>query len=320
MNSLIHSHSLVTESTHQSSYVWTNFSVIPFNELLISWNSLRPAKGHYVILSRVLMENKWSPWLLYAVWGHNAQFSFHDTTSAAPVRSFQDQVELHDDKVATGFSIRIEACHGASLKNFHVLYASTTNLDALLLESPPPETHFTSLPVPKISQLGLSHPRCKSLCSPTSTTSVIQFHNPHHPICPLKFSQCVYDSGFDIYGNWSFNIAQAYVELGDAWKCFYGRMIDKKWLFRALKNGMPLVISIKGTLTESFVPYTNGHLLVIKGYNANTQEVLCMDPAFPSNDQTEKAYAWKELISAWKNRHYLTYFFLPTSIESLSIK
>jgi len=308
--SIVNFYSLPPQAQKKTNHIWTVSCSIPFNEMLISWNALRPSSGHYVILSRVLINNQWSPWLLYAVWGSQEQFSFHDSHPSSPVRSFQDQVEILDNQLATGFCIRVEACNGANLENFYDLYASTSNIGTPWPTYSAPH-HSISLPVPKISQLCLPHPRSRSFCSPTSTTAVIQHLLSHHQLCPMQFANQVYDAGFDIYGNWSFNVAQAFVELGSEWHCFCARMPHIEWLWRSLQNKWPVVISIKGSLPRTFLPYKEGHLIVIRGFDAKTKQFLCMDPAFPSNDQTEVVYPWQELMQVWQNRHYLTYFFLP---------
>lgn len=311
LNPLIHTQSLHLDSLDQRSYTWTKSQLEPFDELLISWNALRPLIGHYVILCRLLIEDQWSSWLLHAVWGSQEQFSFHDAPQLAPFHSFQDQVELLNGKVATGYSIRVEACRGATLENFYHLYASTSHLKSSPPSWSPSLRSYSALPVPKISQFCLMHPRARSFCSPTSTTAVVQYLLSYQKVDPLQFARQVYDAGFDIYGHWSFNIAQAFVELGPQWQCFYTRMKQIEWLWLSLEHGFPVVISVKGHLPGTILPYSSGHLIVIKGYNAATQQFLCMDPAFPSNDQTETAYPWQALMQAWEKRHYLTYFFFP---------
>jgi hypothetical protein len=84
-----------------------------------------------------------------------------------------------------------------------------------------------------------------------------------------------------------------------------------EWLWYSLKQGRPVVVSLKGSLPGTLLPYTSGHLIVIKGYDAATQHFLCMDPAFPSDEQTDVAYPWQALMQAWENRHYLAYLFIP---------
>lgn len=300
-------HRLSFSDSKQTSYSWVSPNSCPFDELLISWNADRPLKGHYVILSSVLIQNQWTPWLLYAVWGSHDQYSFHDTTLHAPVHSFQDQVEILEGE-ATGFRIRIEACGGATLDRFYTLYASISIVKLIKpIWSPPPHSYFPSSPMPGISQLCLPHPRAKSLCSPTSTTALIRHALNQHSLNPLHFAERIYDAGFDIYGNWSFNIAQAFVELGIQWQCFCARLTR----FAQLWDSLPIIASIKGSLRGSMTKYSQGHLIVIEGYDREKREFLCMDPAFPSDEQTTVAYQEEELKQAWENRGYLAYFIRP---------
>ncbi len=303
-------HHLVLKNLGQKSYIWTVSPISPFDELLISWNAERPLKGHYVILASVYID-QWSPWLLYASWGSHCQYSFHDILPNLPVHTFQDQIELLEGRIGTKYRIRVESCEGAMLTNFYTLYACTSRIKSLKSPSLPFLKPSLSLPVPGLSQLSLPHPRAASLCSPTATSAIIRYLCTSSPLNPLNFAQQVYDAGFDIYGNWSFNVAQAFVELGRKWQCWYARATGFEEIWNYLHRGLPVVISIKGNLTRGTLPYKNGHLIVIKGYDAQTNQILCMDPAFPSDDQTHVCYFWEELMEAWENRHYLTYFFSP---------
>ncbi len=304
----MHFHFLSPQTIQQKNYIWEVSNINAFDELLISWNAYRPSHGHYTILSRVLIKERWSSWLLYAVWGSKEQFSFHDFDKKMPVCSFQDQLEVLNGETASGFSIRLETCGGASLHRVRSLHACTSranNFPSISL----PLCSYTALKVPKISQFCFPHPRSHSLCSPISTTAVIRYLLPKSRFNPLSFANQVYDAGFDIYGNWPFNVAQAFVELGDDWLCFCCRLTQFNWFWQNLKKGIPVVISIKGSIPGAPFPYLNGHLIVIKGYHAMNQQFSCIDPAFPSNDQTEIFYPCKNLIEAWKNRRYLTYLF-----------
>lgn len=307
-------HFLVRQPAGQKSYTWTMPSVPHFNELLISWNATRPAQGQYVILASVFLQ-QWSPWLLYAVWGSREQYSFHDTTLHAPVHTFQDQVELLEGQEATGFRIRVEACAGADLDQFSSLYACTTKLNAPKSMLHPPSIPSFELPIQGLSQQCLMHPRSTSLCSPTSAASVIHFLSGFPSPHPLDFAENVYDSGFDIYGNWSFNTAQMFAELGPLWTCYCARMKNFESTLKILKQGFPVILSIKGCLTGSVKPYANGHLIAVRGYDAPTQKVLCMDPAFKTNEETLKAYSFDELMQAWGNRHHLAYVILPNILR-----
>lgn len=309
---IIKKHSILLQTSQQTSYTWLVPHIRSFDELIISWNANRPLIGHYVILSSVYIANQWSPWLLYAVWGAQYQFSFYDSTSKAPVHSFQDQIQLHEGKTAEGFRIRIEACGGANLEKFYTIYSCCSSILELrqIRESSDLQGSF-HLPMQGLSQMCLNHPRSMSLCSPTSTTAAIHFVLNNQRLDPLEFAHRVYDAGFDIYGNWSFNVAQAFIELNSQWHCFCARVSGFQKILQYLKEELPIVVSIKGNLTGSFTSYPNGHLIVVRGYDSFSHRLLCMDPAFPSDNQTLRAYPWEEFMQAWEQRGYLAYFFLP---------
>jgi hypothetical protein len=308
---VIKQHSLKLQSSEQRSYTWFVPKVKSFDELLLSWNAVRPVRGHYVILCSVYVQNHWSSWLLYAVWGTHHQYSFHDTSSQDLVHSFQDQIQIIEGQIATGFRIRIEACDGATLENFYTLYACCSFLKSFKFSSFQPLYSSLVLPIRGLSQLCLNHPRTASFCSPSSTTAVIQYVFPDKYPSPLQFAKNVYDAGFNIYGNWSFNTAQAFVELGLQWQCLCARAEGFETIWYYLKRGLPVIVSLKGVLRGSQRPYLNGHLMVIKGYDALSQQILCMDPAFLSDELTSMRYDWREFMQAWQRHHYIAYFFFP---------
>lgn len=304
-NPLVTEHLLTKQMPEVKSYTWTHPVIQPFDELLLSWNAQRPSKGHYVILVS-LLHRLWSPWLLYAVWGSQEQYSFHDTTSESPVRTFQDQVEMLDKQQASGFRIRVEACEGANLDPFISLFACTSSIHAPKKQVSPVRASY-ALPVKGISQFCLTHPRATSLCSPTSATAVIHYLSGSSKLSPMKFAQNVYDAGFDIYGNWPFSAAQSYVELGPHWRSYCARLAGFDKVLSLVNQGFPVTVSVKGPLSGSLTPYSSGHLLVVTGYQAQTESVLCMDPAYSSDEKTSVAYPLQEFIHAWEKRHNLAY-------------
>lgn len=302
----------------KKDYLWFVPKVNEYDELIISWNADRPVKGHYVIQVSVNIGEKWSPWLLYAVWGDRFQYSFQDYANSALVRSYQDQIQLLDGNFAKGFQIRIQAYAGATLDHFYRLYACTSNLQNFKVDTTPPFHSSILLPLTGVSQLSLNHPRNKSLCSPSSTTSCLHYLLGNKNLNALIFAKKVHDSAFDIYGNWPFNTAQAFVELGFQWLCFCRRLPSFSLIQETINQGFPVVTSIKGMMTGSFLSYTTGHLVALKGYNAGSQQIICMDPAFPTTIQTCINYPWEEFINSWKNRQCLAYFFINKNHLDLS--
>jgi hypothetical protein len=308
---IIKGHSLPPHAARQTSYTWSVPRIKSFDDLLLSWNADRPQEGHFIISSSLFTQNQWSPWLLYAVWGAQSQYSFLDTAGDAPVHSFQDQIELLENEIATGFRIRIEACDGATLENFYHIYACASLLKAPQPTWSPPIHSLPSLPMQGLSQMCLDHPRKDNLCSPAATTTAVRYLLSGKELDPLKFAKNVYDAKFDIYCNWPFNVAQAFVELGPQWQCFCARSAGFEMISQHLTKNLPVVVSLKKKATRRRMPSSNNHQLVVRGYDASTKRVLCIDPAFPSDEQTMTGFKWEEFMQAWSEKSYLGYFFLP---------
>jgi hypothetical protein len=285
---------------------WREDNLPPFTELMISWNAPRPVEGKYRIYVSV-KTNDWSPYLLYALWGSEGQTSFKETVCENTISVYQDALEITGTKKATGFQIKIVSEGDASIDCIHGLHVYT-NSDA----SQEIEQTFSSpvyLPVAGLSQITLKHARCTDLCSPTSTTAIVRYLSKNPNIDPILFATGAWDAGFDIYGNWVFNVAQAATELGPAWNCWVERLKGFDAICGYLHRGTPVIVSIRGPLPGSAKPYAKGHLVAVIGYDPEHKKVICMDPAFPSDDQTIVRYDSTDFIQAWGRRGNTAYVF-----------
>lgn len=271
-------------------------NIAPFDEFILTWNGNRPTNGLIKFFVRLKTEH-WSPFLLYATWGPTTQSSF---SSEGDVRVHQDVVKTK--LPATGFEVKIV---GADPKDFrfHVdvnqeksLRNNFKNLSSIRLD------------VPGLSQRILDHPRALDLCSPTSTAAVVHYFTKQ-PIDPVQFAKGVWDEGFDIYGNWVLNCAHASSLLGGDWNCWVQRLQGIEDLHGRLLTNTPVIVSVRGPLVGSALPYAKGHLLVVTGYDATNQRVLCMDPAFLTNQQTTISYPILDFIEAWNRRGFISYVF-----------
>ena len=121
-------------------------------------------------------------------------------------------------------------------------------------------------------------------------------------IDPQVIAQNVWDSGFDIFGNWVFNVAQASTFLCPQWSCWVERLEGFDRIYHSLSQGAPVIVSVRGPLSGSAQPYAQGHLLAVIGYDALSQKVKCMDPAFPTDYQTHVSYDLEDLIQEWSRR------------------
>lgn len=293
---------------HQNTIepIWQKESLAPFNELIFSWNADRPKEGKYHFFVSAKTKN-WSPWLLYATWGEGGQKSFSNTAENAPIRVYQDALEILDENLATGFQIKIVTEGNASLDQIHHLHVYTNS------EEPEEGTssfdEFIHLPVPGLSQMVLSHPRHKDLCSPTSTTAVTRYLSQKDALDPIEFALESWDGGFDIFGNWIFNVATSATKLGKNWSAWVERLSGFSGIYERLKQGTPVVVSVRSPLPGSAMTYSKGHLIAVIGYDPSEKKVICMDPAFPSNEETFVRYDLSDFIQAWSRRGKIAYVF-----------
>jgi cell wall-associated NlpC family hydrolase len=273
----------------------------PFDELILSWNADRPATGDYEIYVSVKIDSDWSPWHLYASWGADGQSSFLSSI---------DTFDLPQGQKATGFQIKTVPAEG--IRSLHVYTNGTKVTEAQQNIS---YTIPVALSVAGFSQMALDHERANALCSPTSTAAVVHYLTNNPQINALDFAKKVWDRGCDIFGNWPFNVAQAAAELGPSWQCWVERLDGFDEIYRRLHQGTPVVVSIRGPLPGSALPYAQGHLIAVVGYDPEQQQVLCMDPAFPSDKETRVSYDLSDFIQAWNRRGRIAYIFAKKPID-----
>jgi len=288
---------------------WKEENVPPFDELMLSWNAKRPLDGKYSFYVSVKIADRWSPWLLYATWGSDGQSSFKIEAEDFPVRVYQDAFEVLEENKATGFKVKIISEGDNTLNEVYSLHVYT-NSDKV--QEPKPVISAKKpvhLKVQGLSQMKLNHIRYADLCSPTSTSAVVRYLLSSMDIDPVNFAQSSWDGGFDIFGNWVFNVVHASSILGPNWDCWVERLSGFDDIYKRLQQKTPVVVSIRGPIQGSAQPYSKGHLLVVTGYNPLEKRVICMDPAFSSDDQTEVSYDLSEFVQAWCRRGRVAYIF-----------
>ena len=283
-----------------------HFTPFPFNELILSWNGFRPKMGHWTIYIGLyrIHSFSWSPYLKYATWGATFQKTFQESTPN--IHSHQDVVSAKN--YANGFRYKIVAEEGATLETLQQIHVFCTDTNQPLLQKLPASSYSLKGIFPH-SQMTLAHPRHRDLCSPTSTAAAINFLLRQKTVDPLQIAEQVHDSGFDIYGNWILNTAAAYEVLGGKYETYVARLTNFCAIHNHLKKNRPVIVSVKGTLPGAKVPYPNGHLMLIVGYDHEKRQVLCMDPRFDTEEETLVSYPIEAFLEAWGARRNLAYVF-----------
>jgi hypothetical protein len=297
---------------HRSAYTreWTQENLPPFDELIVSWNAARPAKGNYHIYVSAKVD-QWSEWLPYATWGQDGQSSFSQPSSDGTMRVYQDVLGILGGKKATGFRIKIEMEGRICPCQFYGTHVYTNSDAALEIKQGVSFGDPVYVPVAGLSQMMLNHPRCRDLCSPTSTIAVVRYLTKNGSIDPVRFALDSWDRGFDIFGNWVLNVAEASATLGSSWQAWVERLSGFDAIYRMLAQKTPVVVSVRGPLSGSALPYEKGHLMAVIGYDPVQQKVICMDPAFPIDQQTQVQYDLSDFVQAWNRRGRIAYVFSP---------
>jgi hypothetical protein len=292
------------------SYTWEEQEVADFDELIISWNLLRPQYGEFKFLVSVKIQEIWTSWFPYASWGANGQKGGDIRGVNVPLYIDQDIVSIRDKHKANGFRIRLEASEGAFLDECYAIHACASSIEEFRPDHHSFKVRYNiDLKLPLMSQMQLSHPRCRDMCSAVATSSAVSYLLNKNRIDPIFFALQSRDEAFDIFGNWSLNTAHASAVLGKNWNCWVQRLNSFDDIYERLLANTPVVVSVKGPLKGSALPYSQGHLLAVKGYRNKDQQVLCMDPAFSVDSETDASYDLDEFLAAWARRQNIAYLF-----------
>lgn len=292
---------------------WRKKTPMPFSELILSWNASRPQKGTFSFYANI-RHHSWSGWKKIAEWGKNGQKTFGNTKNRY-VHAKHVRVEMQKRRVGFSYQIKVVARKGADLRRLKALFVNISNEQDFRTEK-----RFFSLPsvkidnVPEQCQYNLAHTRNKDLCSPTSLSMITQhFINKYKLAQPKKalddhsvqFADRVRDQSLNIYGNWLFNVAQAYNATRGNVLYRVERLNNFESLYSYLRREVPIAVSIRGKLKDVPWSYKNGHFIVVIGWNKEKQRIICLDPAFRSNMVRE--YRIKDFLKAWGKSRNLSY-------------
>ncbi|WP_395855062.1 peptidase C39 family protein [Cystobacter fuscus] len=179
----------------------------------------------------------------------------------------------------------------------------------------------TVLEVPGRSQM-LYPPNGGAWCSPTSVSMLLAYWSHRLGQDALQVSvpvaaASVHDAVYAGTGNWPFNTAYASALAGGVLHGLVARFDTFTQVERLIAQGIPVSISVayeRGELTGSPVPRSDGHLLVVKGFTPQG-DVVCNDPAFPSDDTVSVTYRREELLRAWNHSRRSAYLLWPAGTE-----
>ena len=294
---------VVGEAT--SPEISTSFS---FTEAIASWNASTPTGSWMEVQFRANYGSHWSKWYILGIWAadystiqrHSVR-SQGDTDGFVAVDTF---VSSNKKETANAFQLKIR------------LFSAITNVTpvvrnaSLAYSTSAPKSASASAGNPALWNHVLNVPQCSQMvypdggevwCSPTSTSMVLAYWDGYTGPCEPRVRAAVdgvYDWIYDGHGNWPFNTAYA-ATFGN--EGYVARFTNLEQVEKFIHAGVPVIASIawkKGELTGSSVESTNGHLLVVVGFDAAGNPVV-NDPAFASDAEVRSIYQRSEFETLW---------------------
>jgi len=300
-----------------------------YKDAIASWNATTPAGSWVEVQFRAQYGTRWSKWFVLGIWAADtstvARHSVNaqgDTDGLVATDTF---VSSNKKETTNKFQLKLRlfSANGSALPS--VQNAS------LAYSTEPPKSAGVSAGNPALWGKVLDVPECSQMvypdggevwCSPTSTSMVLGYLN--HDTGPCEPRVCaavkgVYDWVYNGHGNWPFNTAYA-ATFG--YEGYVARLTSLAKAEEFIAAGIPVIMSIawgKGDLTGSGVDSTNGHLLVLVGFDASGNPII-NDPASPTNDTVQRTYLRSEFEPLWLEASGGTVYLIypsSTSVPSL---
>jgi hypothetical protein len=294
---------LVGEAT--SPEISTAFN---FNEAIASWNATTPAGSWVEIQFRAQYSTRWSKWYILGIWASDdSTIRRHSVQSQGDSDGFVavDTFVSSNKKETTNkfqFKLRLFSVDGSAVpivQNASMAY-STAAPKRAGVSAGNPASWNTLIDIPECSQM--VYPDGGEVwCSPTSTSMVLGYLTSDTGPCEPRVRAAVegvYDWIYDGHGNWPFNTAYA-ATFG--YEGYVARFTSLAKAEEFVKAGVPVIMSIawgKGELTGADIESTNGHLLVLVGFDAEGNLII-NDPASPANETVRRTYLRSEFEPLW---------------------
>ena len=279
-----------------------------FTELIPSWNAVTPAGSSLSLEVRVKGARGWTRWYSFGTWmSAEGRSSLNGQKDASGTLN-TDTLSLQSP--ATAYQYRA-TLHGPVQLS---LLAFTTSREG---RTPPKASDQAAwgkvLEVPQRSQM--IYPGGGEVwCSPTSTSMILAYWGIQ--VTVPQAAKATYDRAYDGTGNWPFNTAYA-GSLG--LKAFVARLPDLSAAERYIQAGLPLAVSLgwkKGELPGAAVPSSNGHLMVLVGFDRAGNPVL-NDPAAPSDDTVRRSYPRAAFERLWQEHSGGTVYVMAPADRTL---
>ena len=266
-------------------------------KIVVSWNT-DTQEGVYVEVFIRTNQKSWSPWMTYGKWCNGYNLGSQDKQVYGDVGIYID--EINSDVNINSCQVKVVLSREDAWKTVKVrdLFIVTEEIKTSgYLEIP-----NIDLEVPMISQM-LIHDIGNIACSPTALNMILNYYGCD--IQTLDVAKGCYDTGSNIYGNWTYNMAFA-SECG--FEAYVDYCYDIRKLTFYIKRGIPIVASVRTDeiITGAPQAYPEGHLLVVRGFLQEDESyVIVNDPASKTEEDVKRYYKLEEFLKIWKHVIYV---------------
>jgi hypothetical protein len=281
---------------------------ITFTETIASWNVDTPSGTWVETLVRAELGDRWTKWYNLGIWAadtstverHSVRLQ-GDTDAYVAVDTL---IVTNQNDLLKGYQLmlRLFSADGAavpSVRNASITFSETPSEPTALIPGIP-ERWDRVLMVPECSQM--VYPDGGIVwCSPTSTSMVLAYWLDDSGPCEPRVRAAVagvYDWLYDGHGNWPFNTAYAAIY---GLEGYVVRLTSLAQTEEWIEAGVPVIVSLAwgpGELTGAPLSSSNGHLMVLVGFDASGNPVV-NDPAAPSDATVRRTYIRDEFESLW---------------------
>jgi hypothetical protein len=283
-------------------------TVFDYKEAIASWNSTTPAGSWVEVQFRAQYGTRWSKWYVLGIWAsddsavkrHSVRLQ-GDSDGFVAVDTF---VSSNKKETTNKFQLKlllfsVDGSSVPSVQNTSVAYSTSAPKEASVSAGNPAKWN-TLLDVPECSQMVYADGG-EVWCSPTSTSMVLAYLDNYVGACEPRVRAAVegvYDWIYDGHGNWPFNTAYAAAQ---GYEAYVARFTSLAKAEEYVAAGVPVIMSIawgKGDLTGADIESTNGHLLVLVGFDSSGNPIV-NDPASPDDVSVQKTYLRSEFEPLW---------------------
>lgn len=319
-------------------------AVAPFDQAIVSWAADTPPGAWLQAHLRVrLPSGAWTHWYAMPVWAGAAgtvrRHSIDGQSGPATVDT--DTLLLRHGAVAAAYQLSVTlftaapalattstapslATHSPALRRLTLALSRGTPADPPAVA--PSAAWGRDLPVPARSQMLAAYRAAvygpyggggENWCSPTSTSMVLAYWarvlgRPDLDESVPQAALSTYDWTYQGTGNWPFNVAHAASFTG--MDGYVARFSSLAALEPWIAAGVPLVLGVAfgpGALPGAPIPSTNGHLLVLRGFD-RAGDPIVNDPAAPDDATVRRVYPRAALQQAWlSGSHGTAYVIFP---------